>query len=120
MSKMGVPRSMPPTTAGASGASRSTSWPKSGVPTRATIVRGSRVLSRVMMTYTRPVSGSLRTDAGTRTSNFVCARPDGPGRIIEVWAATGAAKAIRAIAGGTSRRGDLSTLNAPVEGGLGK
>ncbi len=50
MSKMGVPRSMPPTTAGASGASRSTSWPKSGVPTRPTWERGSRVLSRVMMT----------------------------------------------------------------------
>ena len=72
--------------AGAPGASCSTSRPKSGAPTRPTCSRGSRVLSLLRITYTRPVSGSLRTDAGTRISNLTCARPEGPGRITDVCA----------------------------------
>jgi hypothetical protein len=66
-----------------------------------------------MMAYTRPVSGSFRTDAGTRISNLTCARPDGPGMIMDVCAADvppAASKAIVAsVVMATSRCGNDDT-----------
>src|SRR6185312_13286647 len=92
-----------------------------GAPTRPTWVCGAVLLSLEMITYTRPVSGWLRTEVGIVISNLSCARPEGPGMTTDVWAtASGAVHTNKMAASMSVKRDVIGMASARIwRGGKG-